>query len=154
MRRTGPLILLVIVGILAFLGSSWLARRSHQRQAAPKIPRVLPPGTDATAQEWSYQVMNGDKPKAEIHAKDFKDLSASNKFELEGVEMKVYTAKGNEYDRVTCSRAELDQSSSTMYSDGEVTMMLGLPVDKHPTDRVMTITSSGVHFEIKTGKVW
>lgn len=152
MRRGGPIILIVMVGLVALLGSSWLARRAQQLRAAPHIPRVLPPGTQSTAQGWSWQQMNGDKPKAVIHAKDVREISAPDKLELEGVELDVYNHEATQYNKVISARAELDQASNTMYSDGDVSITLKVPVNTKPSGQLMEVKSSGVHFDTKTGK--
>src|SRR5579884_27469 len=154
MRRSGPLILIVIVGMLAFLGSSWLVRRNEQHKAAPHIPRVLPPGTESTAEEWSWHQMNGTNPKAEIHARDFRELSSSGRFELRQVELDIYNKEYTEYNRVVSASADFDTSSNMMYSDGQVSITLRIPVGKQPDNQLMVVTSSGVHFDIKSGRAW
>src|SRR5581483_4231396 len=154
MRRGGPLILIVMVGIIAFLGSSWFARRAIQRKAAPHVPRVLPPGTESTAQEWSWIQMNGDKPKARIRAKDYREVSATGKFELQGVDLRLYNKAATQYNEITSAKAEFNTTSNIMYSEGDVSITLDVPVDKPPSGQLMTIRSSGVYFNTKSGKAW
>src|SRR5579884_104137 len=154
MRRGGPLILVEMVGLLAFLGSSWFKRRAIQRKAAPHVPRVLPPGTESTASEWKYMQWNGAKPKAEIRAKDYREVAAPGKLELQGVDFKLYNKEATEYNEIVGAKADFDTATNIMYSEGEVSITLKVPVGKPPGGQLMTIKSSGVYFNTKTGKAW
>ncbi len=43
-------------------------------------------------------------------------------------------------------------NQAVLYSDGDVEITMGVPVDKPPTGRLIVIKSSGVRVESKTGK--
>ncbi|MBC7926369.1 MAG: hypothetical protein H7039_11995 [Bryobacteraceae bacterium] len=60
------------------------------------------------------------------------------------------------FDKVTSAKAEFDLPQGLLFSDGEVVITMGVPAEGEqpaPSGRLVTIKTSGVHFESKTGKV-
>jgi lipopolysaccharide export system protein LptA len=149
MRRIAPLILLGFVAILSTVGWTYYVRLKQQVASAPVRPRKLAPGTSATFHGWTYSHTSSQKTVITIHSDDFQELDGKD--ELTGVSLDIST-KGDKYDHVTCAKAEFDVGRGVLYSEGEVELTLNVPDNEEPTGRLMTIKSSGVSVESKTGK--
>lgn len=150
MRRARPLFLLAILAILAGLGAIYYARLKQQAVSATAKPKPLEPGTVATSHGWTYTHTSNQKTVITVHAEDLQEVEGKQR--LSGVQIDIYNKAGNQYDHVTCAKAEFDMSQGILFSDGDVQITMGVPVDKPPTGRLMVVQSSGVRVESKTGK--
>jgi lipopolysaccharide export system protein LptA len=150
MRRFAPLILLGFVAIVYGVGYTYYARLKLQAASAPAKPKKLAPGLSATFHGWNYSHTSSQKTVITMHADDFQELDGKD--ELTGVVLDIYDKDGGKFDHVKSAKAEFDVGTGTLYSDGEVEITLNVPVGEEPTGRLMSITSSGVHVESKTGK--
>ncbi len=150
MRLARPLFLLAILVILAGVGTTYYGRLKQQVAAAPPKPKPLEPGTLATSRSFRHTQTTDGKPKLTIRAEDFREVQG--KQELTGVELDIYHKDGKQYDHVKSAQAEFDMGQGILYSEGEVEITRGVPVDGPASGRLMTIHSSGVRVESKTGK--
>lgn len=150
MRRVGPLFAVFIVFIIGGVGATYYARLKQQVIHAPAKPKALPPNTTASALDWTSTQTKDGKPIVSVRAKDMQEIGG--KYELTGVELRLFHKEGNEYDQVKSVKAEFDINQGILYSDGEVEITMGVQADQPPNGRLMVIKSSGVHFESKTGK--
>lgn len=150
MRRVAPLILLGLLAIIAVVGSTYYARLKQQAGNSPAQPRKLAPGTNIAYHGWTYTHTSNDKTVITMHADDFQEVNGKD--ELSGVKLDIFHKDGQEYDHVICAKAEFDMQKDTLYSDGEVEITLGVPVDQPPSGRLMKIKSSGVLVDVKTSK--
>src|SRR5258708_737339 len=154
MRRFGPLIVVAILFILAGVGTSYYARLKQQLANSPAPPKKLPPGTDGAANDWTYEDTRDGKNRVSIKAKSFKQVEG--KMQLTGVELHLFNKDAKKYDLVKSASAEFDQKGSELFSPGDVEITMGVPADKAadepPSGRLMSIKTSGVHFDSKTGK--
>lgn len=152
MRRVRWLLLTIILLLLAVLGVTYTVRQEAQRRAAPKAPRSLPLNLNATANDWHWSQTSGDKTVVEVRAKDFRQVREPNQFELTGVDLRLYHKDGKSYDHVTSAKATFDLEAGTLFSDGEVEITMGLRAEEPEAGRLVSIHSSGVSFEARTGK--
>ncbi len=152
MRHARPLFLLLILVILSGLGATYYARLKLQAESAPVKPKKLARGTAATYHGWTYTHTSNQQTVVTVHAEDFQELDG--KQELSGLELDIYNKDGSQFDRVKSAKAEFDMAQGILYSDGDVEITLAVPSDKDepPSGRLMTIKSSGVRVESKTGK--
>src|SRR5579864_6518230 len=152
MRTIRPVILLAILTILAGVAITYYTRLKLQANSALSKPKSLAPGTLATSHAWTYKQTTNGKTAITVHAEDLQEVQG--KQELSGVELDIFHKDGNQYDHVKCAKAEFDMSQGVLYSDGDVEITMGIPVDQPPTGRLIVIKSSGVHVESKTGKAY
>ena len=154
MRRFGPLLVVAILFILTGVGTTYYARLRQLAQNAPAKPQRLPPGTEGAAQDWMYTKYDGSKTIYTIKSKGFEQVEG--KIRLKGVELHIFSKDGKEYDAVKSASAEFDEHGSELYSDGDVEIIMDVPADKPedqpPSGRLMTIRTSGVHYDSKTSK--
>ena len=151
MRRAAPLILLGFVAILSGVGWTYYVRLKQQAANAPIKPRRLAPGTSATFHGWTYSHTSSQKTVVTIKSDDFQELDGKD--ELTGVTLDIFNKDGNKYDHVQAAKAEFDVAKGILYSEGEVDITLNVPDNEQPSDgRLMSIKSSGVSVESKTGK--
>jgi lipopolysaccharide export system protein LptA len=152
LRSTRLLLLLAIVLILGAVGASWYRQRSALSQQAPATPKSLPLDTSASATDWIYTKEQGGRTLAEVRARNFRQLNGPGRLELENVEIRLFKPDGKAFDQVRSAHAQLDQATEALYSDGEVEITMGVPVEGTPQGRLLTIRSSGVSFDVKTGR--
>ncbi len=150
MRRAAPLILLAFVAIIYGVGRTYYVRLKQQATNAPAKPRKLAPGTSATFHKWTYSHTSSQKTVVTISSDDFQELDGKD--ELTGVTLDIFNKEGNKYDHVQCAKAEFDVGKGILYSEGEVEITLNVPDDEQPNGRLMSIKSTGVSVESKTGK--
>src|SRR5581483_576143 len=152
MRRVAPLILLGFVAIVGIVGRVYYLRLKAQAAAAPVKPKRLAPGTQANFHGWTYSHTSSQKTVVTIHADDFQELDGKD--ELTGVTLDIFNKDGDKYDHVHSAKADYDVSHGILYSDGEVEITLNIPKNEQPNGRLMSIKSSGVSVESKTGKAY
>ena len=151
MRRTRWLFLAAIFAIIFLVGATYLKRREALEKETPVHPKPLETGIDGRANDWQYTVFKGDKKQFTIRARNIREVKDSTS-ELEGVELQLFTQDGEKSDLIRSEAAQFDVNSKTLYSDGEVDITMGVPVEGPPTGRLLRIHGSGVHFASDTGK--
>jgi lipopolysaccharide export system protein LptA len=152
LRNLRGLLLIAILAILAAVGYTYYRQHASQaRQAAP-TPKSLPLDTDAAATDWVWTKDEGSRRKVQVRARNFRQVSDPSQLELEGVELLIYDKDGKTYDRVRSARANFDTVHGTLYSDGEVEIVMGVPAEGKPPGRLVRIVSSGVTFESNTSR--
>lgn len=153
MRRIRWLILAAISVIIVAVGATYYGRMARMRAEAPGRPELLKSGVDLAAEGWHIRKTDHGRPIVEVKAKSFRQVKEPLSFELEGVELKLFHDDGQTYDLVETAKATYDEGAGTLYSEGEVQITKGV-TEGEPTDRLVKIVSSGVHFETKTGKAY
>ena len=152
MRRTRWLFLAAIPVIIFFIGGTYLNRKISLAKDAPELPKTLAAGLDASIPDWKYTKSIGTRPVYQIIAKSFRQIKDPSVAELEGLELHLYHKEGTEYDLVRSAKAQFDRTANTLYSDGDVDITMGVPVDGPPHGRLLKIHATGVSFESMTGK--
>lgn len=150
MRHTWPLFLLAIVLVIGGVGATYYERLKLQFANAPAKPRALAPGTAASYHGWTYTHSSNQNTVVKISADDVQEMDG--KEELTGLVLDIYKKESDEYDHVRSAKAEFDIASGMLYSDGDVDITLGMKPNEPPSGKLMSIHSSGVHVESKTGK--
>ncbi|HWR51640.1 MAG TPA: LptA/OstA family protein [Bryobacteraceae bacterium] len=150
-RRTRLLLLMALAAIVGAVGIAFYVQRASLARHAPSRPSLLPTDTNAAAQSWVYTKAEGGLTKVEVRAKNFRQVA--NVVELDGVELKLFSRDGKDFDYVKSAKARFDQAQGTLYSEGDVEITMGVPADKARAGRLVSIRSSGVTFEAATGKV-
>ncbi|MGE5571014.1 MAG: LPS export ABC transporter periplasmic protein LptC [Rhodospirillales bacterium] len=153
LRSTRVLLLLAFVLMLGAVGASWYRQKSTLSREAPKPPKSLPLDTATVATDWVLTKDQGGRIVYEVRARDFRQLNEPSRLELDNVEIRLFKPDGNTFDRISCARAQFDQASETLYSEGDVEINMGMPVDGAPPGRLLAIRGSGVRFDVKTSVV-
>ena len=149
MRRLRWLILAAFVLILAFVASTYLKRGPGLVDPGPGDSALLD-GRNMQATKWSHTQTEGGKEKFRIRASGAAHKKESNKMELEGVELEVPHKDGKVFDIIKTAKAEFDEKTQTMFADGEVEIIMGVPEGTEPTGRLMHIQTTAVTF-VKEG---
>ncbi len=66
--------------------------------------------------------------------------------------MQLFHENGEKSDLIRSEKAEFDTAAKTLYSDGEVDIIMGVPDGQPPTGRLLRIHGSGIRFASDTGK--
>ena len=152
MRRTRWLYLAAIVAILATLGATYIKRRERITRAAPALPTLLEKGIGGRANKWVYTQSDGDRARFTVRAESFRQIQEPSLMELNGVELQLFHQNGQTFDLIKSARAEFDIAARSLYSEGEVDIVMGLHEDAPEHARLLSIHTSGVRFSSETGK--
>src|SRR5438105_3586625 len=152
MRGTGWLLLLAILAILAGIGITYRTQQRVLQKEAPKKPAMLPNEISGLRDDFVWTRRAGGRDIAEIHARKLRQEKDSNQVHLEQVELKIFNKAGDEYNLVKSANADFNEKDSLLYSEGEVEITLRVPMEGEPARTLVKIKSSGVNFEVKTGK--
>jgi len=152
MRRARWLILLAILALVTAVAFIYRSQRRTQRSLEVAAPPPLASNLSAAAQNWSYTQMDGDRPVVSISARSFAESRDATTVDLEDVELKIYHKDAQEFDRVRSAKVAFDKNAGSLYSEGDVDITMGVPVAAKPQGRLLTIRSSGVRFDSRTGR--
>jgi lipopolysaccharide export system protein LptA len=154
MRRARWLLLVALLGIVAFVGATYLKRKEAILADAPAAPPPLDSRLDSRSRGWLYTQNDGNKPKVIVRAANQRQIREPSVWELEGVELQLFRSGAAKYDLVKSAKAEFDLAAKTLYSDGEVDIVMAVPAEDEvpPGGRLLKIHTSGVHFASDTGR--
>jgi len=165
MRLSRWLILAALLAIVAFVGQTYFKRQQALARDAPAPPPPLETGIDGRARDWVYTQSDGERPRVTVRAKSFRQVKAPSVMELNGVELQLFHKEGDQFDLVRSAQAQFDIAAKTLYSDGEVDIVmptagsgkLAPAADNQLSEdslggRIVKIHTSGVHFASDTGK--
>jgi lipopolysaccharide export system protein LptA len=139
--------------MVAGVAVTYIVRRQVQAGREPSKPSAIPPNLNATAPEgWHWAKNIGSHTVVEIRAQAFEQARASSEVKLKGVELKLYDESRKNFDLVKSASATVDFSAGIMSSEGEVEIVMGIPVESARAARLLSIKSSGVNFDIHSGK--
>ncbi len=146
------MLLVAILAILGGVGATYRIQKRALQENAPAQPEALPLDLSAVAQDWQWSHTSGGKPVVEVRAKNLKQTKDTGQRALENVELRLYHNPRNNFDLVRSAQAEFREAEGILFSPGEVEITLGIPVEGPAPGRLVSIRSSGVTFESKTGK--
>src|SRR5580704_5082405 len=139
MRRLALLLPLAIVVIAAALWATYKIKVGKLKAAAPATPPALAITLTSAADHWKWGQNKDGKPVVQIEAEKARFLKDIGKFELDAVELKVYQKDAAHYDRVKSPKAVFSQNEGKMFSEGEVTVTLNVPVHGDPPHPLTSI---------------
>jgi len=152
MRHTRWLFLAAIVAIIFVVGAAYVKSRAILAKEVVVQPKPLEAGVDGRADYWEHTVFKGDQKHFTIRARNMRVIKEPSLMELEGVELQLFHNDGEKSDLISSGKAQFDVDAKTLYSDGEVDIIMGVPADQPPTGRLLRIHGSGMHFSSDTGK--
>jgi lipopolysaccharide export system protein LptA len=152
MRHTRWLFLAAIVAIVVMVGVTYYQRRAILDHEVIVHPKPLENGVDGRANDWQHTVFKGDQKHFTIRARSIREIKEPSLMELEGVELQLFHENGEKSDLIRSEKAQFDTESKTLYSDGDVDIIMGVPADQPPTGRLLHIHGSGMRFASDTGK--
>jgi lipopolysaccharide export system protein LptA len=152
MRHTRWLFLAAILAIVFVVGAAYVKRRDLLEKEIPVHPKPLETGVDGRADDWVHTVFKGDQKHFTVRAHNIREMKAPNLMELEGVELQLFHENGEKSDLIRSDKAQFDVVAKTLFSDGEVDIIMGVPAGQPPTGRLLRIHGSGIRFASDTGK--
>ncbi len=153
MRKVRFLLLLTVGLVVAVVVRDFLDSRRAAVAESPAELQTIPSELASRAGRWHWSQSSAERRKVEIFADSFRQSTETHLFDLEGVDLRIFHANGKSYDQVISGAARFDSHTEKLYSEGEVTLILGRDLESladtlEPTTK---IHSSGVTFEAKTG---
>ncbi|MBH00250.1 MAG: LPS export ABC transporter periplasmic protein LptC [Solibacterales bacterium] len=151
MKKVRLLLLLSVGLVLAVVAYDfWSSRRPTTEEHIRNL-KVIPSELVSQASRWHWSQSSAEREKIEIFADSFRQSTKTHLFELEGVELRLFNKNGKHYDQVISNAARFDSQTETLYSEGEVTLSLGLELTPRQPKSTTKIYSSGVTLEARTG---
>ncbi len=153
MRKLRWVLLAALVVTIAVVVAGFYRNQKRNLAQAPAPPAPLPAEVGSTAANWSWSQSTKDRLMFEVRAQHFRQIRDSSRLELGEVELKIYRRAGDSYNLIRSKKAEFDQPAERLYSEGEVTIVLGLPADQapQPGKRYVTIRTSRLTYDNKSG---
>jgi len=160
MRRASFLLAFAAILITGIVGITYAVRRSENRHKPRHISTPLNPKEDGIApQGWRYDKDDPqtNRPVVRLYAASFKATNNPSAFELHGLALKLFNKKDANYTYIKADRAFFDERSEVMTSDGPVSIVMNVPVDKSAEDKDelakrVQVQTSGVTYETKSLK--
>lgn len=147
--------------ITAVVGYTYKLRLEKEKgeRAAP-TPKIRT-GYEAQASKgWQYRKDDPQtgKPVVRVDAKSFQATHDPSTFELRALALRIYNKTGSSYTYVNTDQAFFNEGSGILTADGPVSIVMNVPSDKDAADKNeaskrVRVTTSGVTYETKTGRV-
>lgn len=155
MRRLRWALPIIILGISATLFVLYRKTIAEQNAHRPAKPDVLPANVSTKAAVWSISHDDQDgKRQYEVRAEGYRALEQEGVFELTGVELDLFEKKdAKKFNRVRSAKAHFSPRDHVMFSDGEVTVTMGMQQGEEPSGKLLSITGIGVTLKADTGDV-
>ncbi len=153
MRHIRFLLLLTVVLVVAAVVWDFLDSRRGAVEGRIQELKVIPSELVSQASRWNWSQSSAERQKVELFADSFRQSTETHLFDLKGVELRIFHENGKRYDQVISGGARFDSRTEELYSEGDVTLILGRDIESNP-DQVESATkihSSGVTFQAKTG---
>lgn len=160
MRRFRHIFLLALVAGLAVVVAVYRAQRTAQAVRQPVLPPSLPQDVQASNRDWVYFKDKDGVPIVEVRARDMARIEKPEpRIQLSGVQLKLFHKDGKTFDLVKSASAIFDEKGSSLFSEGDVEITLGIPAPdpatpdtEPPAARLLSIKTSGVDFDAATGR--
>jgi hypothetical protein len=161
MRRVSLFLAAAALVITAAVGYTYKLRldklRSSRALPAPRIKVGYEAQAPRGWQENKTDPQTG-KPIVRVTATSFEATHDPSTFELRGIALKLYNKGGSSYTYVKTDRALFNEGSGVLKADGVVSIVMNVPSDKDAEDKNeaskrVRVTTSGVTYETKSGKV-
>ena len=111
----------------------------------------MKPGVDMQAQKWSATLADNGHEKVRIRAQNMRQNKDSGKLDLEDVDLEIPKKTGNKFDKIHTAKAQFDNTTQTLFAEGDVEIILAVPEGEEPSGHLLHIKTSGVTF-VKDGK--
>jgi lipopolysaccharide export system protein LptA len=151
LRKAAWVIPALILAAIAGLAYTYFEKSKDLARNAPAPPPVLPAEVISQGGKWEW-VNNEDKPRTFIRATSFKEIRNPPSVELRGLELIVYDEDQKHYDLITSDGARFSKVDQSLFAEGVVKIVLGLPKEGPRPDRLLEIETAGVRFEMQTNK--
>jgi len=147
--------------ITAIVGYTYKLRLEKEKgEHATPTPKIRT-GYEAEASKgWRYQKDDPQtgKPVVRVDAKSFQATHDPSTFELRALALRIYNKSGSSYTYVNTDRAFFNEGSGILTADGPVWIVMNVPWDRNAADKNeaskrVRVTTSGVTYETKTGRV-
>jgi lipopolysaccharide export system protein LptA len=154
MRGTRWFLLVALVAVVAGIGFTYRAQKRIVNQLAPKKPQDLAAGLQSSSEKWKWTETDTktNHVTAHIEADEFKEIKDSGRVDLKNMTLTLPSKKGDSYDIVTSASASFFEKERRLYSEGDVTIKLNVPVSGPPKRTPVEIHSSHVTFDTTTNR--
>ena len=154
MRRFRRLILALIVVVCVAIGAIYYRIHSDTQKAADQTPPPKRSDKKLHQENFDYIKHEGTREIVHVIAKEFTQIGDTDKYDLIDVDLRLFHKDGQTFDQVKSKKAQFDQTSGILFSDGDVEITMGIPDEEKikATGKLLTIRSSGVEYDSKNGK--
>jgi lipopolysaccharide export system protein LptA len=150
MRSLRWVLLVAMVLIAAAVFGIYRTQRIYQRSQRRATPPAIPLDAKTTARDWEWG--QSGEHTVKLTAANMKTSADSERAELNDIELRIYTADGQHYDRVKSAYATLTTADHKLYAPGDVEITLDVPVHGDPPHPLTSITTTGINFDSESGQ--
>lgn len=161
MRRISVLLAAAALLLICAVGYTLKLRlvKAHESHPAP-APKIAVRYSAISPNGWLYN-KNDDrtgKPIVRMTADSAQATDDPSTLEIHALALRLYDKDASSYTYVRCAKGFFDERSGLLKSDGAVSIVMNVPADKDGEDKNeaakrVRITTSGVTYETKSGKV-
>ena len=152
MRQLQLLLLLGVAAAVAVVVSDYLGTKQENLRVRVVEPDKIASNLNSQADAWSWSQSSGNQRSIEIRASAVQQSSESLILELRDVELRILHENSRTFDRIETAKALFNGETEELYSDGEVLITLGIPMDERAdSDSPTKVRGSGMTFKSKTG---
>ena len=158
MRGTRWLLLVAIAAIIFGVGVIYQKQKKLIIATAQPAPPPLPENVSSTTfkGKWTQKDHKTGCTSSEVTYEGMRQAADSSRSELSGVELRIFHKSVDQcdtkFDLVRSDAATFFDSENRLYAAGPVKITLGEPTEGEPPPNLVNIDSSGVTFDVQTGK--
>jgi lipopolysaccharide export system protein LptA len=162
MRRIPVVLAVAALCITVVVGYTYKLRLDKVKSEHARPMPQIRTGYEAHAPRgWQYGKDDPQtgKPVVRVTAKSFQATHDPSTFELQALALRLYNKGGSAYTFVKTDRALFNEGSGLLKADGPVWIVMNVPSDKDADNKDeaskrVRVTTSGVTYETKSGKVY
>ena len=151
MKKLQLLLLLGVGAAVAVVVSDYFDTQQANLRVRIAEPDKIASNLNSQADAWRWSQSSGNHRSIEISAGAVQQGSDSLILELRDVVLRIPHESSRTFDRIETKQALFNGETEELYSDGEVLITLGVPVDDgEDGDSPTKVRSSGMTFKSKT----
>jgi lipopolysaccharide export system protein LptA len=160
MRRASFFLAFAAIFLTVVVVITYSVRRQQSRhrphEPAPAV-KVSEEGLALQGWKYSKDDPQTNRPVVRLNAASFRATHDPSAFELHGLALKLFNKKDANYTYIKADKALFDERSGILTSDGPVSIVMNVPVDKDAESKEelakrVQVQTSGVTYETKSLK--
>ena len=153
MRALRFLFLLGVALTAFFVYRDYQSSRRDRALSLPVEPEAIAANVSSRSGRWEWEQSDAESARVTVSALGFRQGTDSSQIELTDVELRVYHADHQAFDRIQTPEAVFDMNASRLASETEVTITLAVPADdpESTAESLTRIVTQGAVFDTKAG---
>lgn len=153
MRAIRLLFLLGVALVSFFVYRDYQSSRRNRGLRLPVAPDAIAANVSSRSGRWEWEQSDAEAARVTVSALGFRQGKDSSQIELSNVELRVYHADRQAFDRIQTPEAVFDMKASRLVSETDVTITLGVAAGAPESNaaNLTRIVTQGAVFDTKAG---